>query len=68
MLGLKMKEKYYQICNNHVLKAETRKQIEDKTHIGYSYVKYRRGKIGLGFGNLHVACHRGKTGQTTDLF
>ena len=35
MLGLKTKE----ICNSHPLKAETRKQIEDRTNIGYSYVK-----------------------------
>ena len=45
MLGLKMKEKY-QIRNRHLLKAKTREQIEDKTNIGYSYVKYRRGKMG----------------------
>ena len=44
MLGLKMKK--YQIRNHRLLKAKTRKQIEDKTNIGYSYVKYRRGKMG----------------------
>ena len=113
MLGLKIKEKY-QICNRHLLKAKTRKQIEDKTNIGYSYpiYKYHLGTpivarrssatvlgatfLGKAYAvgeiarriplrsngpfasvniagakwdkDLHVACHRGKTGQTTDLF
>ena len=39
-------EKKYQIRNHRLLKMKTKKQIQDKTNISYSYVKYRRGKMG----------------------
>ena len=65
MLGLKIKEKY-QICNRHLLKAKTRKQIEDKKQtLAIHMLNIAGAKWDT---DLHVACHRGKTGQIIDLF
>ena len=64
MMGLKIKEKY-QICNRHLLNAKTRAQIEDKTTLAIHMLNIAGAKWDK---DLYVACHRGKTGQTIDLF